>query len=376
MCNLKKRNNIQVSAEDYLDGIVAAVQSFLTKKGMHEKHVARVVISSLDQILATVAELTSSRPASIGTMQCAAMRVAAFILQLKHLIRACTTCRCSLHITVNPSSVTSPQLVARLRQVADTVLSVESFAGRTHSVPYEFKEFQGFLVVHKIQQYGSMAPFRPPGTRFGLKRDRRKLHIEPLHLPPEESRAFSTTGGAQTSSISADKEASHSNSSGLHQSRLAAGMSAMSVKEGGGSSAAASASSGSGSGSTLLSAAASANAVSAQGSTTHHPVGTAAAPSPSGAGAPAPLTPLQASLAALKAARAAASSSSSAAVAVAGSAAEQSAPAPTRVAPISIQRSAPAVAAAVVVKENKPPLQPGQACGASTRGSQDSKYDF
>ena len=25
--------------------------------------------------------------------------------------------------------------------------------------------------------------------RYGLKRDRRKLHIEPLHLPPEESRA-------------------------------------------------------------------------------------------------------------------------------------------------------------------------------------------
>jgi hypothetical protein len=34
-----------------------------------------------------------------------------------------------------------------------------------------------------------LAPFKPPGTRFGLKRDRRKLHIEPLHMPPELSRA-------------------------------------------------------------------------------------------------------------------------------------------------------------------------------------------
>ena len=34
-----------------------------------------------------------------------------------------------------------------------------------------------------------MAPHRPSACRFGLKRDRRKLHIEPLHLPPEDSRA-------------------------------------------------------------------------------------------------------------------------------------------------------------------------------------------
>lgn len=34
-----------------------------------------------------------------------------------------------------------------------------------------------------------MAPHRSAACRFGLKRDRRKLHIEPLHLPPEDSRA-------------------------------------------------------------------------------------------------------------------------------------------------------------------------------------------
>jgi hypothetical protein len=34
-----------------------------------------------------------------------------------------------------------------------------------------------------------MAPHRSSACRFGLKRDRRKLHIEPLHLPPEDSRA-------------------------------------------------------------------------------------------------------------------------------------------------------------------------------------------
>ena len=35
---------------------------------------------------------------------------------------------------------------------------------------------------------------QPKGQRFGLMRDRRKLHIEPLHLPPEESRAQGSSG--------------------------------------------------------------------------------------------------------------------------------------------------------------------------------------
>lgn len=325
------------TAEDYLQGIVTAVQSFLSRKHAPEKFVTRIVLSALDQILTTVAELT-------GT-QCAVLRVAAFVLQLKHLVRACTTCRCSLHISVNPSNV-STQLVARLRQVADTVLSVESFAGRAHSVPYEFKVFQGFLVVQKIQQYGSMAPFRPPGTRFGLKRDRRKLHIEPLHLPPEESRAFSTTGGAQSSAVS-EKDAStnasaggveHSHAHSQHSSAVA-GLATGSIKDW-------------------------VPAVSSGGASTGD------TSTPSASGAPVPLTPLQASLAALKAARLG-SVAPTEQVPSAGSAVPV---VPVRIAPISIQRPA----AAPQVKENKAPLQPGQACGGQSRGgsSQDSKYDF
>lgn len=34
-----------------------------------------------------------------------------------------------------------------------------------------------------------MIPYRPSAAKYGLKRDRRKLHVEPLHLPPEDSRA-------------------------------------------------------------------------------------------------------------------------------------------------------------------------------------------
>eukprot|EP01038_Epipyxis_sp_PR26KG_P012056 gene12056-16133_t len=104
----------------------------------------------------------------------------------------------SIHAFINQSNQLDPNnimpfscsLVNKLTQFSDIVLTIESFAGRNHTIPYEFKEFCGFLSIFKNQQYGIMTPIRTPGTRFGLKRDRRKLHIEPLHLPPEESRSF------------------------------------------------------------------------------------------------------------------------------------------------------------------------------------------
>ena len=48
------------------------------------------------------------------------------------------------------------------------------------------------------------------GSKFGLKRDRRKLNIEPLHLPPEESRAFvnSNNNNSNKEDIVVDKSLS------------------------------------------------------------------------------------------------------------------------------------------------------------------------
>jgi hypothetical protein len=329
--------------------IAQAVRTFVSGYSSGGRMVSRVVIAGLEQVLAQVASSTGSPVSSRSA--------ARFVLQLKHIIRAH---RVSLTVTLNTSAV-SVETAVRVRQIADTLLSVESFAGCAHSVPYEFKEFQGFLVVHKIQHYGSIAPFRPPGTRFGLKRDRRKLHIEPLHLPPEESRAFSTTGGAAPASsstagvgatASAGKTAeenatahTHSHEHGYHAETLPAP---------------------------------SAGTASS-----------AASIAPAAEAAAVPMTPLQASLAALKAARQAAASSGPASL---------SAPA---FAPISIQRPPSAVtstagsrgsgsvAASVGSASSAsgssaggegrtPPLQPGQACGAQLRPGQasSSQYDF
>ena len=90
-------------------------------------------------------------------------------------------------VSLRPTSC-SAWLVQRMAGFADSVLGVESFAGRNHTVPAEFlsSNFVGFLYVHKLHQVGgsgALAGHRPPGLRFGFKRDRRKLRVGPLWQP-------------------------------------------------------------------------------------------------------------------------------------------------------------------------------------------------
>jgi elongator complex protein 4 len=126
-----------------------------------------------------------------------------FILKLKHQIRGT---RSILVISINTQSI-SDNHCRRLLSIIDTVIAIESFAGHKATIPAEFIDFCAFLVIRKIQQVAVIAPFRSLGTKFGLKRDRRKLHVEPLHLPPEESRSFGTAGADPTPEKIAKAEA-------------------------------------------------------------------------------------------------------------------------------------------------------------------------
>lgn len=151
-----------------------------------------------------------------------------FLLDAKHRIRST---RSTILYSLGGTS-TSLSALRVLVNLADNVIGVESFAGKQHSVPAEFKEFCGFLYIHKLQQIGAMAPFRPPGSRFGLKRDRKKLHVEPLHLPPEESRAFGSAGTDESLIARAAAQAGAANHS-TSPSVAAAELSAAAVLTGG-----------------------------------------------------------------------------------------------------------------------------------------------
>jgi len=107
-----------------------------------------------------------------------------FIFHLKHAVRKSYT---SIIITLHKPMI-SKKLYTNIVHIVDNLIAFEEFAGRNSSIPAQFTEFSGYLRPVKIQQMGSLVSHRPSQLVYGLKRDRRKLHIEPLHLPPEDIR--------------------------------------------------------------------------------------------------------------------------------------------------------------------------------------------
>lgn len=92
--------------------------------------------------------------------------------------------------------------LSSLRRIVDTVFALDGFASFRDPPPPEFRDLAGILSIRKIAAMGgghfanATSGRRPPADRYGLKRDRRKLHIRLLHLPPEEE----SVGGSSTTS--------------------------------------------------------------------------------------------------------------------------------------------------------------------------------
>eukprot|EP00977_Amphora_coffeiformis_P013169 scaffold3402_cov169-Amphora_coffeaeformis.AAC.12 len=89
--------------------------------------------------------------------------------------------------------------ILSLQRSVDVVLQAEGFASRkAYPPPSEFRMFQGLLRIPKTSTVtaatahggGHFADLtsskRPASDLYGLKRDRRKLHIQLLHIPPED----------------------------------------------------------------------------------------------------------------------------------------------------------------------------------------------
>ena len=103
-------------------------------------------------------------------------------------------------VLVTTQSWASQSGLIPLRRSSDVILQAEGFASRVHyPPPPEFRHLHGLLLLPKLSTVtaatangggGHFADLtvskRPPAHVYGLKRDRRKLHIPLLHIPPED----------------------------------------------------------------------------------------------------------------------------------------------------------------------------------------------
>lgn len=111
-------------------------------------------------------------------------------------------------LTVKPWTMALRISLRQLQRTADIVLETESFvARRNFPPPPEFRHLHGLLKIRKMATlstvYGVFAHLtvekRPIAILYGLKRDRRKLHLQLLHIPPEDYAADGgSAGGARS----------------------------------------------------------------------------------------------------------------------------------------------------------------------------------
>ena len=171
-----------------LDAYLTHINQFISSLSHSATPIGRIVVSDL------IADLLLA----YGDSQANIRHIQRFILSIKHSIR---TLSVTVLVSVRVDSI-SKVVFNKFASLSDAVFSVESFVGLAGCVPAEFKSFSGFLHIHKLPNLGTLAAFRPSNNKLGIKRDRRKLHLEPLHLPPEDSRATASQTDADAAKLS------------------------------------------------------------------------------------------------------------------------------------------------------------------------------
>ena len=114
-------------------------------------------------------------------------------------------------ILIYSSPSTDTKSWSRLSSTCDVLLSTEGFSSRKYyPPPPELRLLQGLLTISKLSTltaatangggfFGDLSiSKRPAAFIYGFKRDRRKLHIQLLHIPPEE---YAQGGGSVGSGV-------------------------------------------------------------------------------------------------------------------------------------------------------------------------------
>ena len=132
-------------------------------------------------------------------------------------------------VTIQSWTSQSKASLISLQRVSDVVMQTEGFASRVvYPQPAEFRHLQGLLLLPKVSTVTAAAANggghfadmtitkRPLAHVYGLKRDRRKLHVPLLHIPPEDHTGDggSVSGGARSGAGRPNEQASGCGSTG------------------------------------------------------------------------------------------------------------------------------------------------------------------
>ncbi|XP_034946631.1 elongator complex protein 4 [Chelonus insularis] len=88
-------------------------------------------------------------------------------------------------ITVPSRNFEHNNIVERIEHLADTVISLESFAGSSKETNPVYKDYHGLLNVRKLSAINTLESHCPETLDLGFKLRRKKFTIEVLHLPPD-----------------------------------------------------------------------------------------------------------------------------------------------------------------------------------------------
>ncbi|XP_030381179.1 putative elongator complex protein 4 [Scaptodrosophila lebanonensis] len=125
-----------------------------------------------------------------------------FLTVLRASIRSCTSV-CFITMPMHLIAKYDSTLVAKIRQLVDYAIELESFAGSERETHPAYKEYSGLLHLHKMTALNTLAAHMPETTDLAFKLRRKKFVIEKLHLPPELQET--PTNSTMTSSVSLPK---------------------------------------------------------------------------------------------------------------------------------------------------------------------------
>lgn len=112
-----------------------------------------------------------------------------FLVILKSLVKN-TLSVCLLTMPTHLFEFLEENSVAKIRNLVDFSIELNSFAGTPNATNPVFKEYHGLFCIRKLMAFNSLSGYCPETHDLAFKLRRKKFVIEMLHLPPGKIHFF------------------------------------------------------------------------------------------------------------------------------------------------------------------------------------------